>query len=140
MKFYVNNNMYSNNSLSSWTNVQTKYPPLNILESDEKYTVEVELPGFRIEDVDLKLEKHVLKISSKKTEVIADGKVNEEKKEQKKSYLLKERVKKEFSRSLYLGSDVDEDKLKATLKNGLLIINPPIQEQVLPRSIDVKCV
>ncbi len=140
MKFYVNNNMYSNNSLSSWTNVQTKYPPLNILESDEKYTVEVELPGFTIEDVDLKLEKHVLKISSKKTEVIADEKADEEKKEPKKFYLLKERVKKEFSRSLYLGNDVDEDKLNATLKNGLLIINLPKQEQVLPRSIDVKCV
>lgn len=138
MKFYVNNNnMCCNNSFSSWTNVQSKYPVLNIIESNKEYLIEVELPGFTFEDVNLKLEKHVLKISSKKTEIVAEEK---EIKEEKKFYLLKERVDKEFSRSISLGNDVDEDQLKAALKNGLLTITLPKKEQVLPRLIDVKCV
>jgi len=136
MKYYVNNNkMYGNNSFTSWTNVQSKYPVLNIIESNENYIVEVELPGFTLEDVNLKLEKHILKISSKKIE-----KSVEEKDVEKKKYLFRERIKKEFSRSLYLGNDVDEEQLKAVLKNGLLTITLPKKEQVLPRFIDVKCV
>jgi HSP20 family protein len=138
MKFYVNNysNLYDNGCRTNWSNMQSKYPTLNIIESKNEYTVEVELPGFSIDDINIKLEKHVLRISSKPTEV----KDNAEEKEEKKTFILRERVKKEFSRSLSLGNDVDEDKLSANLKNGILLITLPKMEQVLPRSIEVAAV
>ncbi|MGH4037715.1 MAG: Hsp20/alpha crystallin family protein [Sphaerochaeta sp.] len=146
MRFYVNdyynrfNNM--NYGSSNWGNLQSKYPALNILEKNDEYIVEVELPGFTIADVNLKLEKHILKISSKNLEPVVEEK-KEESSEDKKDdvrFLLKERVQKKFSRSLTLGNDVDEDKLSASLKNGLLLITLPKKEQVLPRAIDVEAV
>ena len=143
MKFYVNDycNQFNNMNCgsSNWTNLQSKYPSLNIIEKSNEYVVEVELPGFTIEDVNLKLEKHVLKISSKEVEAEVKEESNEEKKDEVK-FLLKERVQKKFSRSLSLGNDVDEEKLAASLKNGLLLITLPKKEQVLPRNIDVEAV
>jgi HSP20 family protein len=146
MRFYVNdyynrfNNM--NYGSSNWGNLQSKYPALNILEKTDEYIVEVELPGFTIADVNLKLEKHILKISSKNLEPVAEEKKEESSEEKKDDvrFLLKERVQKKFSRSLTLGNDVDEDKLSASLKNGLLLITLPKKEQVLPRAIDVEAV
>jgi len=142
MKFYVNNysNPIDNGCRTNWSNMQTKYPALNIIEKKDEYLIEVELPGFIIEDINLKLEKHVLRISSKKNEVLDAQDNIEEKQEEKKTFLLKERVKKEFERSLSIGNDVDEDKLSASLKNGLLLITLPKMEQVQPRDIEVAAV
>jgi HSP20 family molecular chaperone IbpA len=142
MKFYVNDysNSFDNGCRTNLSNMQTKYPALNIVEKKNEYLIEVELPGFTIDDINLKLEKHVLKISSKKDKVVSDEDKNEEKAEEKRTFLLKERVKKDFERSLALGNDVDEDKLTASLKNGLLLINLPKMEQMLPRNIDVAAV
>lgn len=137
MKFYVNNynNPYNNGHRTNWANVQSKYPALNIIERKNEYTVEVELPGFTINDINIKLEKHVLRISSKENKTVDSKSTQDD-----KTYLIKERVKKEFKRSLSLGDDVDEDKLSASLKNGLLIITLPKVELSLPRSIDVAVV
>lgn len=131
MKFYLDNysNLYDKGCRTNWNNMQNKYPALNIIEKNNEYLVEVELPGFTIDDINLKLEKHVLKISTRKLEKLET--------EEEKTFLLKERVKKEFERSLSLGSDVDEDKLSATLKNGLLVVKLPKMNQALPRSIKV---
>lgn len=130
MKFYIDN-YNKNNSFLTWANVQNNYPTLDIIENQNEYKIEVELPGFTIEDVNLKLEKHILKISSIKKNMEV---------EEKNSYILKERIEKDFSRSISVGSDVDEEKLKAILKNGLLSITLPKKKQVLSRKIDVKCV
>lgn len=130
MKFYIDN-YNNNNSFLTWSNVQNKYPALDIIENQNEYKIEVELPGFTIEDLNLKLEKHILKISSIKKDKEVDDKNN---------YILKERIEKDFSRSISVGSDVDEEKLKALLKNGLLSITLPKKKQVLSRRIDVKCV
>ena len=66
MRFYINdNNSVLNGAGSNWSNIQTKYPPLDVVETLDGYKVKVELPGFKLEDINIKLEKHILRISSK---------------------------------------------------------------------------
>ncbi len=130
MRYYYNNvnsNPVFNGTWTNWSNIQNKYPPLDIIETKENYIVEVELPGFKLEDMNIKLEKHVLRLSSKfencdKTE---------------KRYIIKERVCKEFERTLSIGSDVDEDLINATLKNGILKIVLPKKQEAKPKQINV---
>lgn len=130
MRFCINDdNSIYNGAWTNWSNLQFKYPPLNIVEKEEEYLVEVELPGLKIEDINLKLEDHVLRISSKEE--------NETKREKRK-YVIRERVEKRFERTISLGSDVDEDKLTAIFKNGVLNILLPKKEQEKPKQIDVK--
>ncbi|MDC7243247.1 MAG: Hsp20/alpha crystallin family protein [Pleomorphochaeta sp.] len=129
MRVYYNNNSNPtfNSTWTNWSNLQNKYPPLDIFETKDNYIVEVELPGFKLEDMNIKLEKHVLRLSSKYQE--CDN--------SKKKYLIKERVCKEFERSISVGSDVDEDLIKATLNNGVLKILLPKKKEVKPKQINV---
>lgn len=130
MRYYynsTNNNPVFNGTWTNWSNIQNKYPPLDIIEAKDKYIVEVELPGFKLEDLNIKLEKHVLRLSSKLE--------NCEKTERR--YIIKERVCKEFERTLSIGSDVDEDLIKATLKDGVLKIVMPKKQAEQPKQINV---
>jgi HSP20 family protein len=128
MRFYVNdNNSIINGAWTNWSNLQSKYPPLDIIETSDSYKVEVELPGFKLDDLKIKLDKHVLRIASSYENCKQEG----------RRYIIKERVCKEFERTLSIGSDVDEDKIKASLKNGILIINMPKKEEIVPKQINI---
>ncbi len=128
MRFYVNdNNSVINGAWTNWSNLQSKYPPLDIIETSDSYKVEVELPGFKLEDLKIKLDKHVLRIASAYDKCKHEG----------RRYIIKERVCKEFERTLSIGSDVDEDKIKASLKNGILLINMPKKEEIVPKQINI---
>jgi len=128
MRFYVNdNNALLNGAWTNWSNLQSKYPPLDIIENKDSYSVEIELPGFKLEDIKIKLEKHVLRVSSDYEKCNTDG----------KRYIIRERVCKEFERTLSIGSDIDEDNVKATFKDGILTILLPKKEEIVPKEINV---
>ena len=128
MRFYINdNNSVLNGAGSNWSNIQTKYPPLDVVETLDGYKVKVELPGFKLEDINIKLEKHILRISSK---VEACN-------EEERRYIIRERVCKEFTRTLTIGSDIDQDNIKASFTNGILTIDMPKKEEVKPKQINV---
>ncbi len=128
MRFYLNDtNPILNGAWTNWSNMQSKYPPLDIIETKDSYLVEVELPGFKLDDMDIKLEKHVLRISSKYENCNSDN----------KRYIIRERVCKEFERTLSIGSDIEEEKIAATFKDGILHITLPKKEEVVPKKINV---
>jgi len=128
MRLYYNDtNPILNGTWTNWSNIQSKYPPLDIEETKDEYIVEVELPGFKLEDMNIKLEKHVLRLSSKYQNCDKD----------KKRYIIKERMCKEFERTLSIGSDIDEDKIKAVLDNGILRITMPKKNEHVSKEINV---
>ena len=104
-------------------------PSVDIVENDDRYVLEAELTGLTEKDVDLKVEDNLLTISSKKTE---------EKKEEKRSYLLRERKDYQFTRSFVLPKDVDREHISASFKNGLLTLDLPKLPETKPRKIDIK--
>ncbi len=92
----------------------------DIKEKKDKYLVEVDLPGFERENINLSLDKGYLNIKAKVEE-------NEDNDEDEK-FVRKERFYGECSRSFYIGEDIGEQDIKAEFKNGILRIEVPKKE------------
>ncbi len=92
----------------------------DIYEKDDQYVLEMDIPGFKKEDIHMELDHGYLKISAEK-------KLDEED-EHNKKYVRRERhVFHKYERQFYIG-DVQEEDIKAKFKNGMLEITVPKQE------------
>ena len=92
-------------------------PKVDIVEDDKSYKLSAELPGLELDDINLDLSDGVLTLSGeKKTE-------KEETKEG--NYHMMERSYGFFKRSFSLPPSVEEDKIKADFKKGVLNISMP---------------
>ena len=91
----------------------------DVIENENGYTLEAELPGFQKEDIHVDLEKDTLKISASHEEK------NEDKKEGK--YIRRERTSRSFTRSFHVEGFKPED-IKASYKNGVLSVSIPKKE------------
>lgn len=102
----------------------SNYPlRVDIKEKDTEYLVEAEIPGVNKEDIYLKIDNDILTIAVERKEEI-----NEE----KENYIRQERKYGSFKRSFYV-EDVDQDKIKAKFKNGVLSIKLPKKESISPK-------
>lgn len=93
----------------------------DIRELSDKYIVDVDLPGYEKENINLSLDNGYLNIQAKYS------KNNEEKEEEK--YIRRERFYGECSRSFYVGDKIKEEDIDAEFKNGILKIEIPKNEQ-----------
>lgn len=91
----------------------------DIKETKDKYLLDIDLPGFNKENINLSLNNGYLNIHAKQE--------NHEKKEDE-HFVRKERFFGECSRSFYLGEDIKEEEIKAEFKNGILMIEVPKKE------------
>lgn len=93
----------------------------DIYEKEGKYILEMDVPGFKKEDINMELENGYLKVSAEKT-------LDSDEKENKK-YVRRERHSfTKCERSFYVG-DVSEGDIKAKFKNGILEISVPKEEK-----------
>ena len=90
---------------------ETMVPSLDVRENGSSITVEAELPGLNIKDVELTVENGVLSIS---------GERRMEKHEEKENYHLMERRYGRFERAVRLPESVDENKIEAKFDKGIL--------------------
>ncbi len=105
-------------------------PSADVYETDNEYVFEFELPGFKKEDVKVKVEDNVLTISSE---------VKEEKNEEKdKSYHIFERRYGTFKRQFSLPETADVAKIDAKFENGVLELKVQKKEEEKKRAIDVQ--
>lgn len=104
----------------------------DVKETEKDYILDVDLPGFRKEDVNLNLENGYLTISAKR-----EHKVDNE--NRKENFVRRERSFGQFSRSFYVG-DVEQDEIEAHLENGILTIKLPKEEEKKAKSnrIEIK--
>ena len=106
-------------------------PSVDIIETKDNYTFEMELCGLSENDVELSIKERVLTVESKKKETVNnkdDKKLLENKsenKEMEKRYLLSERRKYSFKRQFTLPQNVDVENVSANFMNGLLTISVP---------------
>ncbi len=124
-----------NSFWNNWGVPSSKIPPVDIHETDDAYVLEAELPGYVEKDVNVSVEKHVLRISSVK-EASREEKADEKKHE--KNYLVRERYYQTFERSFTLPEGVDEDHISGEFKNGVLELTMPKLPVEKPKKIDVK--
>lgn len=96
------------------------FAPLNIIENDNVYKIELNVAGWAREDIEIKLEDGTLSISGEKklTEV-----------EEQEQIHLREFSNSRFYRSVILGDFVDQDEISAELKDGILHIELKKQKE-----------
>ena len=94
----------------------------DIKEVDDNYVIEVDLPGYDKENIDIEMENGYLKVSAKVNETI-------DKSDEKEKYIHKERFYGECSRSFYVGDNLKEEDIKSSFKNGILVLTFPKEQQ-----------
>ena len=97
----------------------------------EAYEITAELPGLDEKSIEVKLANGVLSIKGEK---------QEEKEEKEKDYYRRERSFGSFERSFQLPDDVEEDKIAASFKNGILSVTLPksAEAQKQAKKIEVR--
>ena len=112
--------------LSNFTEANSTMPAVNIRETDNAYEVQMAAPGMRKQDFKIELENNILTISSEKTE--------EREEDGKDNYSRKEFSYESFQRSFNLPKEVvDEDKIEAHYKDGVLYLTIPKKEKARQR-------
>jgi HSP20 family protein len=91
-------------------------PPVNVAEGKEEFTVTAELPGLVAKDVKIEFENNLLTIRGEK---------EEEKKEEEDKVHVYERTFGSFQRSLNFPAGIDEEKIAADFKHGVLTVRLP---------------
>jgi HSP20 family protein len=102
-------------------------PPANIFSKDDKYIVEMEMPGVRKEGLDVTVEGNELWITGRPASTELPGEP-----------VYCESSGGQFSRSFELSSDVDASKIHAELKDGVLRLRLPKSERIRPRKISIQ--
>ncbi|WP_062302391.1 Hsp20/alpha crystallin family protein [Demequina subtropica] len=103
-------------------------PALDVEESEDGFTMHIELPGVKPEEVDVSLEENVLTVSGKRD--FYDEKDVE-------GFRRVERRFGSFHRAVRLPDRVDPDQVAATYKDGLLTVTVAKSEAAKPRRIQV---
>jgi len=139
-----------------------RVPSVDIQEHESGYSLDAELPGYDEEDIDVRVEDHILTIESRKNTETEKGNAadadtangsgtskketdSEEKlsnrsagRSSKNSYLIRERNVTSFRRTFRLPEGVDEDKIQGEYRNGVLHLEIPKAPEKQPKKIAVK--
>jgi len=101
-------------------------PPVDIYETDEGLTVVADLPGVKKEELSIRVENDTLTIEGRPAYELHGSPVLEE------FDLLR------FFRQFELTDQVDQDRIQAEFKSGVLTVRLPKVEKAKPRRIEVK--
>jgi HSP20 family protein len=103
-------------------------PIIDVLETESAFQIRAELPGVDKHDIKLSVQDGVLTISGHRVE---------EKVEKGQRYHRRERVFGSFARGFTLPDSVDEQKVAAEFRNGVLAVRLPKSEKAKPKSIEI---
>jgi HSP20 family protein len=105
-----------------------RVPAADVVETADEIVVEVDLPGHKQEDLQIKVDGDVLTIEAeRKAERVQKG----------ESYHRSERTIGKFARSFTLPANVDSTRTAAKYEAGVLQIRLPKREEAKPRTIKV---
>jgi len=111
-------------------NQHTWTPSANIYEDENSFTIVLDLPGVEKDGAELNVEEGVLRIKAEKKTPAVEG----------KTLLREELTSGAYERTFTIGDTVEEEKITAELKDGVLTISLPKKAEVKPKKIEVKVV
>ena len=94
----------------------------DVRETDGTYELDIDLPGFKKDDVQAELKDGYLTIA-------AQTQSESEDKDEKGTYVRKERFSGKCSRTFYVGDDIEEDDIRAKFEDGVLKIAVPKKQE-----------
>jgi HSP20 family molecular chaperone IbpA len=111
------------------TRSQERYvtPPVDIYENGDGLVVKADLPGVARENLDVRVENNLLTIQSKPAHVSTGA-----------APIYREYELVNFFRQFELSDKVDQQKISAELKHGVLTLKLPRAEEAKPKRVDVK--
>jgi HSP20 family protein len=100
--------------------------PMDAWREGDRFIVEFDLPGVKADSLDLDVERNVLTVRAERPEL-----------DQTQEMVSAERPRGVFSRQLFLGENLDTDKIEASYHDGVLRLCIPVAEQARPRRIAI---
>jgi HSP20 family molecular chaperone IbpA len=107
--------------------VRVFVPTTDILEDEQSLTVVMEMPGVSKETMDINLQDRVLTV---------EGRIDLRKYDQLQPVYTEYNIGN-FRRSFSLSNNIDQDKIRADMKDGVLTLTLPKAEEAKPRKIAV---
>ena len=93
----------------------------DIREHDAGYEVDIDLPGFKKDEISIELENGYLTVSAAKG-------LDKDEEDKKGKYIRKERYAGAMQRSFYVGENLTQEDIKAKYENGILRLSVPKKE------------
>ena len=100
--------------------------PMDAWRDGEQFIVEFDLPGVSADSLDLDVERNVLTVRAERPAL-----------DQSREMVSAERPRGVFSRQLFLGENLDTDKIEASYHDGVLRLAIPVAEKAKPRRIEI---
>ena len=94
----------------------------DVRDKDGNYELDIDLPGFKKDEISLSLDNGYLVVGASKT-------VNDEEKDDKGTVLRQERYSGAMQRSFYVGDALDENDVKAKFEDGVLSLTFPKEKE-----------
>lgn len=122
---------------NSWLGAMNEFEPrshglaLDVEEGSDGYTLRANLPGVKLEDIDISIHEDALTITAETVSEQVD---------ESSRLVIRERRSGKFTRSLRFPVDVHGEAVEASFDNGVLEILVPKTEQIKPRQIPVNAV
>jgi HSP20 family protein len=104
-------------------------PSVDVMENEQEIVIKAELPGIELKDVEVLIKDNLLTLR---------GERKFEKEEEKEDYHRIERAYGAFQRVFTLPASVEQDKVKAKMKDGILEIRLPKAKKELPKKVEIE--
>lgn len=104
------------------------FPLLNVRETNDSFVVSSEIPGMKTEDLEIRIEGETLSLKGERKPDEVDDEAG---------FHRRERATGAFQRSITLPGKVDNDKVAAVYKNGVLTVTLSKEKKAAPRQIEI---
>lgn len=100
--------------------------PMDAWQEEDTFVVEFDLPGVSVDSVDLDVERNVLTVRAQRPE-----------RDPARETVVAERPRGVFTRQLFLGENLDSERIQADYAAGVLRLTIPVAEKAKPRKIAI---
>jgi len=101
--------------------------PMDAYREGDQFVINFDLPGVNASSVDLTVEKNVLTVSAERQWQPGEN----------QQVVAAERPQGNFSRQLFLGENLDAERVEARYENGVLTVVIPVAERAKPRKVEI---
>jgi Molecular chaperone (small heat shock protein) len=137
MKYYISRrpagtlDSIFNDMFSDWSSSGRAVPAIDLYETADAYVLEAEVASYDRNNVKVDVHKHILTLS-------AENNRKDEKADDHKAYLVREIDHPAFERRFSLPEGIDEEKIVADFKDGLVVVTMPKCKEEAPKRIEIK--
>jgi HSP20 family protein len=101
--------------------------PMEAYRRGDQFFVHLDLPGVNADDVQLTVERNVLSVRAERRSMWQEG----------DDVMVDETPQGTFARQLFLGENLDADRMEASYDRGILTLTIPVAEKAKPRQIKI---